>query len=64
MHPARSMAARPMRFGVRNPGETVHIRAQALTDTHPHLDYRAAMAVVLRDDPALKAAYAVGVSYE
>ena len=53
-----------MRFGVRNPGETVHIRAQALTDTHPHLDYRAAMAVVPRDDPALKAAYAVDVSYE
>jgi ABC-type tungstate transport system permease subunit len=58
------MAARPMRFGERNPGETVHIRAQALTDTHTHLYYRAAMAVVLRDDPALKAAYAVDVSYE
>jgi len=38
-----------MRFGVRNPSETVHIRAQALTDTQPPLDYRAAMAVVLRD---------------
>lgn len=40
------------------PGETVHRRAQALTETHAGLSYTEAVHRVLNQDPALKAAYA------
>jgi hypothetical protein len=55
--PADKTAAAGLAQG-KTPGETVHIRAQALTDEHPHLDYHEAVGAVLAADPALKAAYA------
>lgn len=42
----------------KTPGETVDLRAQALTDTHAELSYAEAMHRVLNQGPALKAAYA------
>ncbi|MBA2594127.1 MAG: hypothetical protein M3495_08455 [Pseudomonadota bacterium] len=42
----------------KTPGETVHLRAQALTETHAELSYAEAVHRVLNQDPALKAAYA------
>ncbi|MGH8479173.1 MAG: hypothetical protein ACREXK_06295 [Gammaproteobacteria bacterium] len=42
----------------KTPGETVHLRVEALTAAHGELSYAEAMHRVLNQDPALKAAYA------
>jgi len=42
----------------KSPGETVHLRAQALTETNAEVSYAEAVHRVLNQDPALKAAYA------
>ena len=42
----------------QTPGETAHLRAQALVDKDPHLSYSAALHQVFDEDPALKTSYA------
>jgi hypothetical protein len=55
----RPQAPAPVQMAQGIPaGQTVHSRAVALVDEHPHLDYRAAVHQVLEADPALKAQYA------
>ena len=55
---APSMPTDEAAAAAQTPGDVLHIRAQALTDKHPHLSYSAAVHQVFDDDPALKAAYA------
>ena len=58
----RRNEAKPVADGetaaAQTPGETAHLRAQALVDKDPDLSYTTALHQVLDEDPALKSSYA------
>jgi hypothetical protein len=54
---AKMLIADLRRNDPKNASFVVHTRAVALTEKHPHMDYRAAMCAVLNEDSDLKARY-------